>query len=195
MLSAQLAEMLLDRDEVAAARPVAEECLRPLDRLPHMQVSGLLSRLALARVRPADRDPDGAMAVLEEARATAVPATGVERVLAAAEASVRMALGDAEAAVRWASSVGPLELPPPLGLQTHLFASAVEAYGVGPARVLLTHGLARETRRRCTRRRSGCGICGTWLRPSTSAPRRPRPTSSVRWPPTRSATGTRPWWR
>jgi hypothetical protein len=40
------------------------------------------------------------------------------------------------------ASVDPLQLPSPLGLQTHMLAAAVEAFGIAPARVLVGHGLA-----------------------------------------------------
>jgi len=51
-------------------------------------------------------------------------------------------MGDTTAAAHWAASVEPLQLPSPLGLQTHMVAAAVEAFGIAPARVLVGHGLA-----------------------------------------------------
>ena len=142
VLSAQLVGLLLDADDIAAARPFAEEALLALNRLAHMQLPSLLTRLAVVRLRVAEGDLPAARDLVHEARAALSPDTPVQVLIAAAEAAVRMTMGDVDAAVRWASSVDPLVLPPPLGLQTHLFAAAVEAFGTTPTQVLLGHGLA-----------------------------------------------------
>ena len=142
VLSTQLADLLLDAGDVAAAQTVAEEALWQLRRLRQIQMAGLIARLCIVRVQLAGGDPDGAANVLEEARSLHTSSAGVELVLAAAEAEAQLARGDGATAARWASSAAPLELPSPLGLQTQLFMTAVEALGVAPARVLVAHGLA-----------------------------------------------------
>lgn len=142
ILSAQLVELLIESDDLPAARPLAEEALRALHRLAHMQLPSLLTRLVVVRLRLADGDPHGAMELLNAARAALSPSTGIQNLVTAAEATIRMALGETAAAARWASAVPDLRLPSPLGLQTHLLAAAVEAFGAAPARVLVGHGLA-----------------------------------------------------
>jgi LuxR family transcriptional regulator, maltose regulon positive regulatory protein len=142
ILSAQLVELLVESDDLPAARPLADEALRALHRLAHMQLPSLLTRLAVVRLRVADGDPHGALELLSEARAALSTATGIQQLITAAEATIRMALGDTATAARWASSAPEFRMPSPLGLQTHLLAAAVEAFGAAPARVLVGHGLA-----------------------------------------------------
>jgi LuxR family transcriptional regulator, maltose regulon positive regulatory protein len=142
ILSAQLVSLLLEADDLPAARPMAAEALRAVHGLAHMQLPSLLSRLVVVRFRLADGDPHGAMDLLDEARAALSPAIWIQQLVTAADATIRTALGDTAAAARWASSVPELQLPSPLGLQTHLVGAAVEAFGVAPARVLVGHGLA-----------------------------------------------------
>lgn len=110
--------------------------------LAHMQLPSLLTRLGVVRLRVADGDPHGAMDLLDEARAALPPAAWVQQLITAAEATIRMALGETAAAAGWAAAVPDLQMPSPLGLQTHLLAAAVEAFGAVPARVLVGHGLA-----------------------------------------------------
>jgi LuxR family maltose regulon positive regulatory protein len=141
MLSAQLAELLLDRNELAAARSAAEQALATLRHFPHMQPPNLLSRLIMAKVLVAAGDAGAALEVVAEARAVTPSSAGVGLLISAAEASALMASGDTAGAARWAAAVELPELVS-LGMQTHRLAALVEAAWVTPARILTVQGLA-----------------------------------------------------
>jgi LuxR family transcriptional regulator, maltose regulon positive regulatory protein len=106
----------------------------------------LLASLPLVRLRLAQGDAAAAGAVLAEVRPLVQhgPFAMVAQLLEAAEARVRLTLGDGAAAVAWASAVawaGPVE---PLALADALRfgAAGVEAAGVTPARILVAQGRA-----------------------------------------------------
>jgi len=139
MLSAQLAELLLDRNELAAARSAAEHALATLRHFPHMQPPNLLSRLVTAKVLVATGDAGAALEVVAEARSATPSSAGVGLLISAAEASTLMALGDPAAVARWAAAVDLPELRS-FGLQTHRLAALMDAVWVTPARILVAHG-------------------------------------------------------
>jgi hypothetical protein len=68
------------------------------------------------------------------------PFAMVAQLLEAAEARVRLALGDGAAAVAWTDPVEPAALPDLL----RFGAAAVEAAGVTPARILVVQGRASD---------------------------------------------------
>ena len=140
-----LAELLLDEDDLAAAWPLATEGLAAPREFGNAPPLVLLASLPLVRLRLAQGDPAAAGAVLAEVRPLVQhgPFAMVAQLLEAAEARVRLALGDGAAAVAWATAVAWAAPVEPAGLLDLRFgAAAVEAAGVTPARVLIVQGRA-----------------------------------------------------
>jgi LuxR family transcriptional regulator, maltose regulon positive regulatory protein len=141
-----LAELLLDEDDLAAAWALATDGLADLREFGNAPPLVLLGSLPLVRLRLAQGDPAAAEAVLAEVRPLVQhgPFAMVTRLLEAAEARVRLALGDGAAAVAWAATVAwaaPVE-PTALADMLRFGAAAVEAAAVTPARVLVAQGRA-----------------------------------------------------
>jgi LuxR family maltose regulon positive regulatory protein len=141
-----LAELLLDEDDLTAALPLATEGLAALREFGNAPPLVLLASLPLVRLRLAQGDAAAAGAVLAEVRPLVQhgPFAMVAQLLEAAEARVRLALGDGAAAVAWATAVAwaaPVE-PAALADLLRFGAAAVEAAGVTPARVLVVQGRA-----------------------------------------------------
>jgi LuxR family transcriptional regulator, maltose regulon positive regulatory protein len=141
-----LAELLLDEDDLAAALPLATEGLAAPREFGNAPPLVLLASLPLVRLRLAQGEAAAAEAVLAEVRPLVQhgPFAMVTQLLEAAEARVRLALGDGAAAVAWATAVAwtvPVE-PTTLVDVLRFGAAAVEAAGVTPARVLVAQGRA-----------------------------------------------------
>jgi LuxR family transcriptional regulator, maltose regulon positive regulatory protein len=141
-----LAELLLDENDLTAAWPLATEGLAAPREFGNAPPLVLLASLPLVRLRLAQGDAAAAGAVLAEVRPLVQhgPFAMVAQLLEAAEARVRLALGDGAAAVAWASAVAwaaPVE-PAALADARRFGAAGVEAAGVTPARVLVAQGRA-----------------------------------------------------
>ncbi|HWC42695.1 MAG TPA: LuxR C-terminal-related transcriptional regulator [Actinomycetota bacterium] len=141
-----LAELLLDEDDLAAARPLATEGLAAPREFGNAPPLVLLASLPVVRLHLAEGDAAAAGAVLAEVRPLVEhgPYAMVAQLLEAAEARVRLALGDGAAAAAWASAVawaGPVE-PMAVADALRFGAAGVEAAGVTPAQVLVAQARA-----------------------------------------------------
>jgi LuxR family maltose regulon positive regulatory protein len=141
-----LAELLLDENDLAGALPPATEGLAAPREFGNAPPLVLLASLPVVRLRLAQGEVAAAEAVLAEVRPLVErgPFATVTRLLEAAEARVRLALGDGAAAVAWATAVAwaaPVE-PTALAYMLRFGAAAVEAAAVTPARVLVAQGRA-----------------------------------------------------
>jgi LuxR family maltose regulon positive regulatory protein len=141
-----LAELLLDEDDLGAALPMATEGLAAPREFGNAPPLVMLASLPVVRLRLAQGDPAAAAAVLAEIRPLVQhgPFAMVALLLEAAEAWVRLALGDGAAAAAWAAGVAwaaPVE-PAALADALRFGAAGVEAAGVTPARVLVAQARA-----------------------------------------------------
>jgi LuxR family maltose regulon positive regulatory protein len=141
-----LAELLLDEDDLAAALPLATEGLAAPREFGNAPPLVLLASLPLVRLRLAQGDATAAGAVLAEVRPLVQhgPFAMVVQLLEAAEARLRLAMGDGGGAVAWAADVAwdaPVE-PMALADVLRFAAAGVEAAGVTPARILVAYGRA-----------------------------------------------------
>jgi LuxR family transcriptional regulator, maltose regulon positive regulatory protein len=141
-----LADLLLDEDDLTAALPLATEGLAAPREFGNAPPLVLLASLPLVRLRLAQGDAAAAEAVLAEVRPLVQhgPFAMVAQLLEAAEARVRLALGDGAAPVAWATTVAwaaPVE-PMALADVLRFGAAGVEAAGVTPARILVAQGRA-----------------------------------------------------
>jgi LuxR family maltose regulon positive regulatory protein len=102
-----LAELLLDEDDLAAAWPLATERLAAPREFGNAPPLVLLASLPVVRLHLAQGDAAAADAVLAEVRPLVQhgPYAMVAQLLEAAEARVRLALGEGAAAVAWADAV------------------------------------------------------------------------------------------
>jgi LuxR family maltose regulon positive regulatory protein len=148
-----MADLLLDKNDVAAALPLAVDGLRAPREFGNPAPLVLLASLPLARLRLAEGDAAAAAAVLSEVRPLVQhgPFAVLAPLVDAAEARVRLAVGDSAAALDWAIALDPTALPDPL----RFGVPAVEAMVVTPVRVLVAQSLAtgdfallQETERR-----------------------------------------------
>ena len=143
-LRTALAELLLDENDLVAALTMATEGLNAPLEFGNAPPLVLLASLPLVRLRLAQGDPAAAAALVDELRPLVIegPYAMVTRMFDAAQARVRLAMGDASTAVAWASgaawvgTVGVTVLADPL----RWGAGAVEAVAVTPARILTVHG-------------------------------------------------------
>ncbi len=143
-LRTALAELLLEENDLVAALPLATEGLDAPREFGNAPPLVLLASLPLVGLRLAQGDAAAAGAVLDELRPLVrdAPYAMVVQMLEAAEARVRLALGEVTAAVAWASRVAWTD---PVGSTVladllRWGAGAVEAAAVAPARVLVMHG-------------------------------------------------------
>ncbi|WP_328475252.1 LuxR C-terminal-related transcriptional regulator [Actinoplanes sp. NBC_00393] len=141
-----LADLLIDENDLTAAWPLANDGLTALSEFGNAPPLMLLGSIPLLRLHLVRGDVAAAEAMLAELRPLLqdVPYAMVAQLLAAAEARVRLARGDAAEAVAWAAAAAwtaPLE-PATLADLLRFGASAVEAAAVIPARVLVVQGRA-----------------------------------------------------
>jgi LuxR family maltose regulon positive regulatory protein len=139
-LRSVMAELLLDENDVAAARPLAVEGLRAPREYGNPAPLVLLASLPLARLRLAGGDTAGAAAVLADIRPLIQhgPFAVLAPLLDAAEARVRLAVGEAARSLTWAVALDPMALPGPL----RFGVPGVEATVVTPLRILVAQGRA-----------------------------------------------------
>ncbi len=144
VLSALLADLLRDGNELAAALPLATEGLHALRQYENVPSLVLLASLSLARLRLARGEVEDAAAVLASARPLVRhgPFVALAPLLDAGEAQVSLALGDVAAAVAWATAAEPVAVSEFLRFGAHIFAAGVEALGVTAAQILAVHGRA-----------------------------------------------------
>jgi LuxR family maltose regulon positive regulatory protein len=100
--------------------------------------------LVLARVKQAQGDLDGALAVVQAAQEQleGFGTISFAAILAAFEAQLRLAQGDLDSAVRWLRSVEAHVAPPRFGLTPQFFVYAYEHLEIVPTQVLLAQGRA-----------------------------------------------------
>jgi LuxR family maltose regulon positive regulatory protein len=139
-LRSVMADLLLDENDVAAAAPLAVEGLLAPREYGNPPPLVLLASLPLARLRLAEGDPAAAAAVLAEVRPLIEhgPFAVLEPLVDAAEARVRLAIGEAEQSAAWAISLDPSALPGRL----RFGVPGVEATVVTPLRILVAQGRA-----------------------------------------------------
>ena len=143
VVSVLVADLLADGNELAEALSLMIDGHRALARYQDRPPLMLTASLGLARLRLCAGDPAGAADVLAEVRPVVRhgPYAALAPMLAAGEAQVRLALGDATAAVAWA--VGEhATMPAVFRLQTHVFAAGIATLLLGPAQILVSHGCA-----------------------------------------------------
>ena len=152
-LRSVMADLLLDANDVAAALPLAVEGLRAPREFGNPPPLVLLASLPLARLRLAEGEAAAAAAVLSDVRRLVQhgPFAVLAPLVDAAEARVRLAVGDGAAALDWAIALDPTALPDPL----RWGVAGVEAIVVTPVRILVAQSLAtgdaallQETERR-----------------------------------------------
>jgi LuxR family transcriptional regulator, maltose regulon positive regulatory protein len=138
-LRSVMADLLVDENDVPAALPLAVEGLRALREYGNPPPLVLLASLPLARLRVAEGDTAAAEAVLADVRPLIEgPFAVLAPLLDAAEAHVRLAVGEAARSVDWAVAVDPAALPGPL----RFGVPGLEATVVTPLRILVAHGRA-----------------------------------------------------
>ena len=170
-LRSAMADLLLDANDVTAALPLAVEGLRAPREFGNAPPLVLLASLPLARLRLAEGEVAAAAAVLSDVRPLVQhgPFAVLAPLVDAAEARVRLAVGDGAAALDWAMTLEPTALPDPL----RWGVAGVEAIVGTPVRIMVAQSLAtgdvalaQETQRRVDAawqlaEKQGIG----WLRP------------------------------
>jgi LuxR family maltose regulon positive regulatory protein len=143
VVSVLVADLLGDGNELAEALPLMVEGHHALARYQDRPPLMLTASLGLARLRLCAGDPVGAADVLAEVRPVVRhgPYAALAPMLAAGEAQVRLALGDAAAAVAWAAGEHAT-MPAVFRLQTHVFAAGIATLLLGPAQILVAVGCA-----------------------------------------------------
>ena len=143
MLSALVADLLADGNDLDEAMPLMVEGHRVVSRFRERPPLVLLASLGLARLHLYAGRPDAAADVLAQVRPLVGhgPFTALAPMLAAGDALVQFARGDASAAVAWAVAARGT-LPAPFRLQTHVFAGGMATLLLAPAHILVTHGRA-----------------------------------------------------
>ncbi|MCE3274541.1 MAG: ATP-dependent transcriptional regulator, MalT-like, LuxR family [Propionibacteriaceae bacterium] len=142
LLQAVVADLLLEENALEAAVPLATDALRIQRQYGNQPPLVLITSLSLARLRLAEGNAAEAAAVLAEVPPLVQhgPFDYLAPLLYAAQAQVRVAVGETATAVAWASTVEPMALPNLLHFHPHFFAAAVEASCVTPLRILVEEG-------------------------------------------------------
>jgi LuxR family transcriptional regulator, maltose regulon positive regulatory protein len=157
IMSVLLADLLRDGNELSPALPLATEGVRALRNYAEAPPLVLLASLSLTWLHVARGDAGAAADVLADARPLVEdgPGAALAPLLEAAEAQVRLALGDEASATAWAVAEQPIPLREIVGVGGHMFAAGLEAMGVAAARILTLQGrasrdadLLREAERR-----------------------------------------------
>jgi ATP/maltotriose-dependent transcriptional regulator MalT len=143
VVSVLVADLLADGNEPDQALPLMLEGHRALARYRDRPPLVLMAGLGLARLHLDAGVPEEAAAVLADVGPTVRegPYAALAPMLAAADAEVRLRLGDPASAVAWAVAEART-LPAVFRLQTHVFASGVDMLLLAPARILAAHGRA-----------------------------------------------------
>ena len=152
-LRSAMADLLLDANDVAAALPLAVEGLRAPHEFGNPPPLVLLASIPLARLRLAEGEAAAAAAVLSDVRPLVQhgPFAVLAPLVDAADARVRLAVGDGASALDWAVALDPTALPDPL----RWGVAGIEAIVVTPVRILVARSratddaaLLQETQRR-----------------------------------------------
>ncbi|HEY1292090.1 MAG TPA: LuxR C-terminal-related transcriptional regulator [Chloroflexota bacterium] len=142
-LDVQLADLLREENDLPAAEAHATEAIT-LFRRWGLGPKLCYSLFALARVRHAQGDFDGAVDALDEARALSATSATSWSVLDAFAVQVALARGDLSAAMRWAAAL-PAQTPGPRPAPAVLmFAYECECLRIAPAQAWLAHGRAHS---------------------------------------------------
>jgi LuxR family transcriptional regulator, maltose regulon positive regulatory protein len=145
LLKAVVADLLLEQNALEAALPLASDALRAQRQYGNQPPLVLITSLSVARLQLALGNVAEASAGLAEVARLIQhgPFDYLAPLLHAAQAQVRVALGETVGAVAWAGDVEPMALPNLLRFHPQFFAAAVEASCVTPARILVEEGRAR----------------------------------------------------
>ena len=136
-LRSVMADLLLDENDLAAALPLVVEGLRAPREYGNPPPLVLLATLPLARLRLAEGDTAAAAAALTDVRPLIQgPFAVLAPLIDAAEARVRLAVGEGAAALAWAVALDPTALPGSL----RFGVPGVEATVVTPLRILVAQG-------------------------------------------------------
>jgi LuxR family maltose regulon positive regulatory protein len=147
-LQTVLADLLLDQNDLTAALPHATAGLAAMREFGNAPPLVMLASLPMIRLHLARGDPATAEALVADVRSLVRhgPFAMVAQMLAAAEARVRLAAGDAAAATAWATTAAWTVPPDPRAL-SDLFrfgVAAVDAAAVTPPRILVARGRAGD---------------------------------------------------
>ncbi|HVC79304.1 MAG TPA: LuxR C-terminal-related transcriptional regulator, partial [Chloroflexota bacterium] len=144
-----MADILRERNELEAALDRATQGIKLSNDLGAARAERWIEwhvcdLLVLARIKQAQGDLDGALAVVKEAREQleGFGATSFIAVLAAFEAQIHLARGDLDGAGRWLRRAETHEAPPRFGLTPQFFVYASEHLELAPSQVLLAQGRA-----------------------------------------------------
>jgi LuxR family transcriptional regulator, maltose regulon positive regulatory protein len=145
LLKAVVADLLLEENALEAALPLASDALRAQRQYGNQPPLVLITTLSLARLHLAQGNVAEAAAGLAEVAPLVqhAPFDYLAPLLHAAQAQVRVVLGETAGAVAWAGDVEPMALPNLLRFHPHFFAAAVEASCVTPVQILVVEGRAR----------------------------------------------------
>jgi LuxR family transcriptional regulator, maltose regulon positive regulatory protein len=146
IVSVLLSDLLRDGNDLSAAMPLSIEGLRALREYREAPPLVLLASLSAIWLHLARRQTAAAMTLAAEARPLVAggPAAPLAPLLDAAEAQLRLALGDAAAAVAWATAAQPMPLAVVVGYGGHMLAAGLDAMGVRAAQILAVHGWANR---------------------------------------------------
>jgi LuxR family maltose regulon positive regulatory protein len=136
-------DLLADGNELAEAFPPAVEGHQVVSRFAERVPLVVMATVNLARQHLYRGEPETAGELVEQLRRVVAhgPFAPLLPVVDAAQAMVRLAVGDTAAAAAWAVTV-PDELPGMLRLQAHAQAGGIAALLVAPAQAMVTHGRA-----------------------------------------------------
>jgi LuxR family maltose regulon positive regulatory protein len=148
IVSVLLSDLLREANDLAAAMPLSIEGLRSLRAYGEAPPLVLLASLSAIWLHLARQDTAAAATVAAEARPLVMnePHTALAPLLDAADAQVRLALGDTAAAVAWAAAAPPMPQAAVVGYGGHMIAAGLEAMGVTAARILARQGAASGDR-------------------------------------------------
>jgi len=140
-LDVQMADLLREENELHVAEAHAVDAVA-LFRRWGLAPKLCYSLLALARVRQAQGDFDGALSALDEARALAGASAASWSVLDACAAQVALAMGDLGAATRWADALSVARRAPRPAPAVLMLAYECEHQRIAAAQVWLATGRA-----------------------------------------------------
>jgi LuxR family transcriptional regulator, maltose regulon positive regulatory protein len=157
IVSVLLSDLLREGNDLSAAMPLSIQGLRSLREYGEAPPLVLIASLSAIWLHLARQDTAAAAAIAAEARplVTSGPHAALAPLLDAADAHVRLALGDAAAAVAWAAAAPPMPQAAAVGYGGHMIAAGLEAMSVTAPLILARQGWASGDRallREATRR-------------------------------------------
>jgi len=144
-LSAAVADLLRDGDELTAALALATDSVRALRAYENEPALLVVATISLARAHLALGDANAAAAVLAEIRPLLQSGqlAGLRLLIEAVEARVYLALGDLTAANSWAVAAPGIEsIGKLLPFRAPAFAAGVQTLGCAVAQILAAHSRA-----------------------------------------------------